>query len=456
MRNLLLIITLLTFTPAYGSSPFPLAYFNEVALSSEYEDPESLAKVRMWTEDIKVYVHGNGSLKLNNELDNVIKQLNGLTSTIDISKVTSKEQANFEVYFGSADDWSKTEPVATGWASNAKKHLAKNHGLFYCSKRGHAITKCTIYVDTERASSNGQLHLLREEFTQGLGLMNDSPAYPDSIFYSKESYTIQYSRTDIELIEFLYSGLVVPKMNGIDIRSLLLGITPFGALTSRDGLAYRKNFPDLPFTGEARKHFQNNRVSDQQNYQKGKLHGTQRKYYESGQLKADINYSQGSLHGLVLNYTAKGNKIGKWEYKNGVKHGLVESFYESEQLKSSVEWIAGKKDGTTKTYYESGQLKSSTDIRAGKKEGQSLSYYESGQLQLDYNYSQDLLEGVILSYTIEGNKKGKWEYKNGVKHGLEEIYHENGVLKARLNWETGVLVGQPESYDLNGNLISKP
>lgn len=456
MRNLLLIITLLTFTPAYGSSPFPLAYFKEIALSSEYEDPESLPKVRMWTEDIKVYVHGNGSLKLNNELDNVIKELNGLTSTIDISKVTSKEQANFDVYFGSADDWSKTEPVATGWASNAKKHLAKNHGFVSCSWRGHAITKCTMYVDTERASSKGQLHLVREEFTQGLGLMYDSPAYPDSIFYSKQSYTIQYSRTDIELIEFLYSGLVVPKMNGIDIRSLLLGITPFGALTSRDGLAYRKNFADLPFTGEARKHFQSNRVNEQQNYQEGKLHGEQRKYYSNGELQLSQNYVAGVRAGTIESFYESGQVKVIQTYSLGDAIGIHKSYYESGQLKSLVEYIEGKKDGASKVYYESGQLKASIEYIAGKREGESLGYYESGQLKFDNNYVQGSLHGVILSYTIEGNKKGKWEYKNGVKHGFVEIYHENGVLKAGLNYEAGVLVGQPEEYDLNGNLISNP
>ncbi|MDA9559790.1 DUF2927 domain-containing protein, partial [Porticoccaceae bacterium] len=308
MRSLLLIAALLTFTSAYGSSPFPLAYFKEIALGAEFSNPGDPPLIRMWTEDIEVYVHGNGSLKLNNELDNVIKELNGLTSTIDISKVTSKEQANFEVYFGSAESYSKTEPVATGWASNAKKHLAKNYGLFWCSLSKYAITKCTMYVDTERASSKGQLHLLREEFTQALGLMKDSPAYPDSMFYGKKSYTAQYSANDIQLIKFLYSGVVVPKMSGIDIESLLQGITPLKALIQRDGLVYKKNFPALPFTGEALSHFDSNRVKDQINYQGGKLHGTQRKYYESGQLKASIDY------------------------------------------------IEGKKDGATKTYFESGQL----------------------------------------------------------------------------------------------------
>ena len=431
MRSLLLIAALLTFTSAYGSSVFPLAYFKEIALGTEFPGAESNPYVRLWTEDIKVYVHGKGSLKLNNELDNVINELNGLTSTIDISKVTSKEQANFEVYFGSAESYSKTESVATGWASNAKKRLAKNHGLFLCSMSKNAITKCTSYVDTERASPKGQLHLLREEFTQALGLMKDSPAYPDSIFYGKESYTAQYSATDIQLIKFLYSGLVTPGMSGIDIESLLQGITPLKALTQRDGLVYKKNFPALPFTGEALSHFDSNRVNDQRNYQGGKLHGTQRQFYNSGELKNSSNFVA------------------------GVRDGVLENFFESGQLKDSGNFSAGKREGQMKAYYESGQLKVDDNFSAGKREGLVKAYYESGQLRVHSNYSQDSLHGVILQYTIDGNKKGKWEYKTGVKHGLEENYYENGAIKARLNWEDGVNHGSMETYNKNGVLKSR-
>ena len=89
MRSLLLIAALLTFTSAYGSSPFPLAYFKEIALGAEFPGADSKPYVRMWTEDIKVYVHGKGSLKLNNELDNVISELNAIISTIEINKAMS-------------------------------------------------------------------------------------------------------------------------------------------------------------------------------------------------------------------------------------------------------------------------------------------------------------------------------------------------------------------------------
>ena len=418
MRYLWSIAALLTFTSVYGSSPFPLAYFKEISLGAEFSDAESKSYIRMWTDDIKVYAHGNGSLKLNNELDNIINELNGLTSTIDIDKVISKEQANFQVYFGSADDWSKTEPVATGWASSAKKQLAKNQGLFWCSWTKYAITKCTIYVDTERASLKKQPHLIREEFTQALGLMNDSPAYPDSIFYGKQSYTTQYSGTDIELIKFLYSGLVTPKMSAMDIDSLLQGITPLNALTQINGLVYRKNFPDLPFTGKALQHSQNNWVSDQQNYRDGKLHGTQQKFYTNGNLEYSQNYLAGERDGAVESFFESGQSKKVHSYSRGKKEGIHKNFYETGQLKASVSFVEGKKDGASKLYYESGQLKVSVSFNEDKMEGTYKAYYKSGQLKTNRNYSAGKLHGLIVNYDIEGGIKDKWLYSNGSKNGL--------------------------------------
>jgi hypothetical protein len=63
-----------------------------------------------------------------------------------------------------------------------------------------------MYVDIERTKSrDAQRHLLREELTQSLGLINDTYDYPESIFYQGWTETTEYAPIDRELIQMLYN-----------------------------------------------------------------------------------------------------------------------------------------------------------------------------------------------------------------------------------------------------------
>jgi hypothetical protein len=64
-----------------------------------------------------------------------------------------------------------------------------------------------MYVDLYRANEiDEQKHLLREELTQSLGLVNDSWKYKNSIFYQGWTTTTEYSDIDRELIDILYNN----------------------------------------------------------------------------------------------------------------------------------------------------------------------------------------------------------------------------------------------------------
>jgi hypothetical protein len=63
-----------------------------------------------------------------------------------------------------------------------------------------------MYVDVFRARDiESQKHLIREELTQSLGLVNDSWKYENSIFYQGWTTTNSYSEIDIKLIDLLYN-----------------------------------------------------------------------------------------------------------------------------------------------------------------------------------------------------------------------------------------------------------
>ena len=90
----------------------------------------------------------------------------------------------------------------------------------------HEIIQGEVFVDLYRTSLAEQQHLLWEEITQGLGLLNDIPYYPQSIFYQNHSVITEYMQNDKEVIRLLYH----PKMvSGLDEEAVdLVARTIFG------------------------------------------------------------------------------------------------------------------------------------------------------------------------------------------------------------------------------------
>jgi hypothetical protein len=84
---------------------------------------------------------------------------------------------------------------------SSPQRLKKNWGYFE--------TTCSsgkMYVDLHRnKDEESHRHLLREELTQSLGLMNDPWDYPESIFYQGWSTTTEFAPIDIYLIDLLYN-----------------------------------------------------------------------------------------------------------------------------------------------------------------------------------------------------------------------------------------------------------
>lgn len=177
-------------------SPEAKEYFNKVAYGNEFGDNGN--SLRKFKQDVKIYVTGEKPDYLMSELKSIVRELNGLMSTISVSIVSNESDANLTILFGSAQDYNNLEPNSIGYTDH-------NQGLFV-SYGSSVLTSATMYVDIERTSSiNAQKHLLREELTQSLGLCNDSYDYPESIFYQGWTETTEYSDLDKELIQMMYN-----------------------------------------------------------------------------------------------------------------------------------------------------------------------------------------------------------------------------------------------------------
>ena len=182
--------------PTKEFSPEAKEYFKKVAYGNEFNSGNT--SLKKWNQDVKIYVFGDKRDYLMSELKDIVSELNGLISTINITIVSNESDANLIVLFGSAQEYNEFE-------SNSVGYTDQNQGLFLVYGR-EELTHATMYVDIERTSTNdGQKHLLREELTQSLGLCNDSYDYPESIFYQGWTETTEYAEIDKELIQMLYN-----------------------------------------------------------------------------------------------------------------------------------------------------------------------------------------------------------------------------------------------------------
>ena len=182
--------------PVKEFSPEAKEYFNKVAYGSEFDNGNT--SLKKWNQDVKIYVVGDKRDYLMSELRSIVGELNGLMSTINVTIVSNKSDANLVVLFGSAQDYNEFDSGSIGYTDH-------NQGLFI-AYGSEELTYATMYVDVERTSTReGQMHLLREELTQSLGLCNDSYDYPESIFYQGWTETTEYTELDKGLIQMMYN-----------------------------------------------------------------------------------------------------------------------------------------------------------------------------------------------------------------------------------------------------------
>lgn len=191
-------------------------YFEEIALKSEYIKIKN-PKIVKWTQDVCVFVSGQQSDILTKELQKIIKELNLLISPIEICEVQSKEASKLHIFLGLGTEFSASIETL------AKPYTQSNLGLFFIYPNAKCeISKANMYVDIFRAKSlRLQKHLLREELTQALGLLNDSMKYPESIFFKGKSFTTQYSLIDKKVIKMLYHPKVKAGMSWREVSQVL-------------------------------------------------------------------------------------------------------------------------------------------------------------------------------------------------------------------------------------------
>ncbi len=190
-------------------------YYLEIALGSEFGGVSPI--VRKWTTNMKVFLSDTVNQELQDEFEKIRYEINALSTTIQIERVPTIQESNFEIYLSGQRRYVEDKPEA---AENA----VNNWGLFWIYwQNGSHIYRGHMYVDIERTTQiSCQKHLLREELTQALGLMRDSYDYDDSMFYQNWTCGTEYAKIDQKVIAYHLHPDMKPGMTRAQAREVLL------------------------------------------------------------------------------------------------------------------------------------------------------------------------------------------------------------------------------------------
>jgi hypothetical protein len=180
--------------------------FLDISFGSEFGKPSE--RIRKWTNDIRIFVP-EPIPELEAELNNIISEINQLSETIQLSIVQTPDSSNLLVFFGRAIVY------ALQYEPSAIDLIDSNNGLFSVNwnPKTFEIFKGSVCVDIQKEQNlDCQKHLLREELTQALGMMNDSGVYEESIFYSAYTCSPSYSELDRQFIQNFLSGRIEKGM----------------------------------------------------------------------------------------------------------------------------------------------------------------------------------------------------------------------------------------------------
>jgi hypothetical protein len=162
--------------------------------------------VRRWTGEIRVRVHGSPSAEDLETLATVIAELDELTGSL-VLRTVQDDSANFNVHFVPQSEFSMHEPRAADLQRT-------NKGLIFTDGDPTVL----IATDLEPIYRS---HLIREEFTQGLGMLRDSHRYPESIFYQEWTSVTAYAPIDRAVIRMVYNPAIREGMTKEEARATL-------------------------------------------------------------------------------------------------------------------------------------------------------------------------------------------------------------------------------------------
>nr|WP_299339092.1 DUF2927 domain-containing protein [Allomuricauda sp.] len=197
-----------------GLTDTEIDIFLQIVLNPEFGFQSNGA--RKWDKDLLVFLKNPERTSLVNEFNKISNEINELSQEIKIRRVFDESEANFIIFFSDMDSYAKFEPTAS-------EYLYDNLGFFWVRANERFIVESgSMYVDVDRTDEiECQKHLLREELTQSLGMMNDHNGPKNSIFHRGWNCTTKYSEMDKRIISVFLNNEIKAGMSHSKLQEYL-------------------------------------------------------------------------------------------------------------------------------------------------------------------------------------------------------------------------------------------
>lgn len=220
-------------TPTARYTTEQINYFLEVALGAEFGSSDAV--IRKWNAPIRIRVTGSPTTEDMRSLQAVIRDLNGLVQGTTLS--IDNRNSNVEMVFAPESEFRRYEP----------NYQPTNMGFGWIWWNQNTLNRARILISTTGITQQERSHLIREELTQSLGLMQDSYRYPDSMFYQGWTDPTQFSAIDRAVISMLYRPEIQVGMTRSQVvrvlQSLNVAPTATAPATSNQPLDFSLGSP---------------------------------------------------------------------------------------------------------------------------------------------------------------------------------------------------------------------
>ena len=187
-----------------------LDYFFEVAFGNEFSNNPDTNYIRKWSSSLRLSVRGGPTAADRATIARIVSELNQLLGG-SVRILLTDQNPNAVMFFVPEAAFSRYDP----------NYVPRNLGFFrvWWNQRLE-IQRARILISTTGVTQRERSHLIREELTQALGLMNDADTYRDSTFYQGWTETQDFSPLDRDLIQMLYDRRVRAGQTRDQVRQL--------------------------------------------------------------------------------------------------------------------------------------------------------------------------------------------------------------------------------------------
>jgi hypothetical protein len=183
-------------------------YFEDIALKSEVGS--RVPATVKWVDPIcpQITFPEETELSVNQEVQEKVETILKTVESFGVPITWDNCEPNWFFNYVSADNFAE-------YNLNSSRGQV---GFVWIHWNKETIINADVLVSSEYLTEEQTDHVILEEVTQSLGLLNDTNEYPDSIFYQGWTQTTKWSELDVALIRLLYSDHIEHDMSLEEFR----------------------------------------------------------------------------------------------------------------------------------------------------------------------------------------------------------------------------------------------